>query len=36
MMEVLDNKYGPRFDTHIQKLLDKYNNARMGDIWVPM
>jgi hypothetical protein len=31
MMEALDKRYGPRFDTHIQLLLDKYNNTRMGD-----
>jgi hypothetical protein len=31
MMEALDKRYGPRSDTHIQLLLDKYNNTRMGD-----
>jgi hypothetical protein len=31
MMEALDQKYGPRSDTHIQLLLNKYNNARMEE-----
>jgi hypothetical protein len=31
MMKALDKKYGPRSDTHIQLLLDKYNSARMGE-----
>jgi hypothetical protein len=31
MMEALENKYGPRSDTHIQWLLNKYNNSRMEE-----
>jgi hypothetical protein len=31
MMEALDQKYGPRSDTHIQLLLNKYNNACMEE-----
>jgi hypothetical protein len=31
MMEALEAKYGPRSDTHIQLLLDKYNCARMSE-----
>jgi hypothetical protein len=31
MIEALDKKYGLRFDTYIQLLLDKYNNARMSE-----
>ena len=31
MMEALNQKYGPRSDTHIQLLLNKYNNARMEE-----
>jgi hypothetical protein len=31
MMEALDQKYRPWFDTHIQSLLNKYNKARMEE-----
>jgi hypothetical protein len=31
MMEALEAKYGPRSDTHIQLLLDKYNCSRMSE-----
>jgi hypothetical protein len=31
MMEALDQKYGPRSDTHIQLLLNKYNNAHIEE-----
>ena len=31
MIEALETKYGLRFDTHIQLLLDKYNCSRMND-----
>jgi hypothetical protein len=31
MMEALDQKCRPRFDTHIQLLLNKYNNERMDE-----
>jgi hypothetical protein len=31
IMKVLEEKYGPRLDTHIQLLLDKYNIARMSE-----
>jgi hypothetical protein len=30
-MEALEKKYGPRPDTHIQLLLDKYNSTRMNE-----
>ena len=31
MMEALETKYGPRSDTHIQLLLDKYNCSCMSE-----
>lgn len=31
MMEALDQKYGHRFDTHIQLLLNKYNKTHMEE-----
>jgi hypothetical protein len=31
MMKVLDQKYGPRSDTHTQLLLNKYNNTCMEE-----
>ena len=31
MMEALEAKYGPRSDTHMQLLLDKYNCSRMSE-----
>jgi hypothetical protein len=31
MMEALEAKYGPRPDTHIQLLLDKYNCSHMSE-----
>jgi hypothetical protein len=31
MTEALDKKYGPISDTHIQLLLNKYNNACMEE-----
>ena len=31
LMEALEAKYGPRFDTHVQLLLDKFNGTRMNE-----
>jgi hypothetical protein len=31
IMDALEEKYGPRSDTHIQLLLDKYNSTRMNE-----
>ena len=31
LMEALEAKYGPRYDTHVQLLLDKFNSTRMNE-----
>ena len=31
MMDALETKYGCRSDTHIQLLLDKFNNIKMNE-----
>ena len=30
-MEALEVKYGPKFETHVQLLLDKFNSTRMNE-----
>ena len=30
-MEALEAKYGPRYDTHVQLLLDKFNSTRINE-----
>ena len=31
LLEALEAKYGPRSDTHVQLLLDKFNSTRMNE-----
>ena len=31
LMVALESKYGPRSETHVQLLLDKFNNTRMNE-----
>ena len=31
LMEAFEAKYGPRSDTHVQLLLDKFNSTRMNE-----